>query len=392
VKMIRKELSVSLVLSLMLLSTGCGGNSPATVANGSTETNTPTKSGDANNSSTISFNGKAVSADDAFKLGQIPGLPIIHTEKKGLTIACTLSSLEFPVFQTMRDFIKVQAEADGNKFIFVNGENDINKQQAAIDNFITQKVDVVIFNAANPPAQKGVLDQLHNAGIPIVVVDRAFDDRNVVQILSDDVQEGRNAADTIIQKLGGKGNVVHITGQPGVSHANENFEGFHKELSEKGSGLKIVAEQSGNYVRDKGFAVMQDILNANPKGTIQAVFSHNDTMALGATAAIEAAGRTDEMIVVGGDADKDALEAVKNGKMYATDDRNGHIMGAMSYQAAAEILNGKKSELPYAVLMQPLMVTKDILDKMNNPFLALEKGKKEVYKTYEDFIPRLIKK
>jgi ribose transport system substrate-binding protein len=369
-KKARKGFVVFTVLAIGLVLASCGSKGP----------------------SKINFNGKPVSAEDAFKVGEVPGMGIVHTEKKGLKIACTLSSLEFPVFQTVRDFIKIQAETDGNNFIFVNGENDINKQQAAIDDFITQKVDIVIFNAANPPAQKGAIDKLKAAGIPVVIVDRAFDDKDVVQILSDDVQEGTNAANLIIDKLGGKGNVVHITGQPGVSHANDNFKGFKETLAAKGPGLKIVVEQSGNYVRDKGFNVMQDALNANPKGAIQAVFAHNDTMALGAVAAIEAAGRSGEMIVVGGDADKDALEAIKQGKLYGTNDRNGHIMGAMSYQAAAAILNGKKANLPYAVLMQPLMVTKDTIDKMADPFLALQKGKKEVYKTYDEFIPRLIKK
>jgi ribose transport system substrate-binding protein len=393
-KKVKIGLVMFVVLSLVLLLAACGGNGSGTVAIGSSETKALSdNSGSKNNkSSTVNFNGKPVSAEDVFKLGEIPGLGIIHTEKKGLKIGMTVASLEFPVFQAMRDFVKIQAEADGNKLIFENGENDINKQAAAVDNFITQKVDVVIFNAANPKAQKGALDKLHSAGIPVVIMDRAFDDKESVQVLGNDYQEGRNATETILQKLGGKGNVVHITGQPGVSHAIDNAKGFTDVLSEKGSGIKVVAEQSGNYLRDKAFSVMQDILNANPKGTIQAVFAHNDTMALGVIPAIEAAGRIDEIIVIGGDGDKDALEAVKNGKMFGTNDRSPHIIGAVSYQAAAAILNGKKSSLPYAVLIPPVMITKDTMNRVDDPFFALEKGKKEVFKTYEEFIPRLIKK
>ena len=369
---------ITVLLAVMVVLSACG---TATTPSGSGDNGSQKKT------VTLDFNGRKLSSDDVFKLGEIPGLGIVHTKKQGLKIGMTVSSLEFPVFGVMRDFAKTLAEADGNQFIFVNGENDIAKQDAALDNFITQKVDVVIINAVNPPAQLKSLQKLFDAGIKVVALDRAFDTDKVNHVLGDDEQEGRNAADTIAKALDGKGNVVEVTGQPGVSHANDNARGFADELS-KTPGLKIEAQQSGNYQRDKSFNVMQDILNANPKGSIQAVFAHNDNSALGALAAIEAAGRAKEMIVIGGDADQDALKAIKEGRMYGSDDRSPSIMGATAYEVAAEILNGDGGKLPYAILVPPVMITKDTLDRANDPFMALEQHQKKLINTLADYQAR----
>lgn len=373
-----KMLIVLLTFSLILM--GCGT---------STASNTGTNAGDTGKSKEIAlnFNGRTLTDSDIFKLGEIPGLGIVHTKQKGLKIGMTVSSLEFPVFGIMRDFARTLAEADGNQFIFVNGENDINKQDAAIDNFITQKCDVVIINAVNPPAQLKSLDKLTSAGIKVVALDRAFDTDKVHHVLGDDEQEGRNAADTIAKALHNKGNVVEITGQPGVSHANDNARGFADELK-KYPDIHLVAQQSGNYQRDKSFSVMQDILNSHPTGTIQAVFCHNDNSALGALAAIEAAGRAKEMIVIGGDADQDALKAIRDGRMYGTDDRSPSIMGATAYEVAATILNGDGGKLPYAVLIPPVMITKATMSRANDPSMALEQHSKKIIKTLQDYKSR----
>lgn len=375
-------LLLALVLLLSIAVVGCGGNQATTSDNQSTGNNAAD-----NQAVTMNFNGRTVTADDVFKLGEIPGKGIVHTKQGGYKIGVTVSSLEFPVFGIMRDFIQLAAKADGNQVIFVNGENDIAKQEAAIDNFITEKCDVVIINAVNPPAQLKSIEKLHQAGIKVVSLDRAIPDDKVTQVLGNDEQEGKNAAETIVKALGGKGNVVQITGQPGVSHANDNARGFLSVMSQK-SGIKVVAQQSGNYQRDKSLSVMQDILNSHPKGSIQAVFAHNDNSALGCLAAIEAAGRAKEMIVIGGDADKDALKAIEEGRMYGSNDRSPSIMGATAYEVAAAVLNNDSSDLPYAILIPPVMITKDTLDRANDPFMALEQHQKEIIKTLADYQSR----
>ncbi|MHB9093730.1 MAG: hypothetical protein ACYC21_03590, partial [Eubacteriales bacterium] len=133
-------LALALVFSLAIA--GCGGNAPTTGDNTQNQAPTTEKAADTKSPS-MDFNGRTITADDVFKLGEIPNKGIVHTKKSGLKIGLTVSSLEFPVFGTMRDFIKLAAEGDGNEVIFVNGENDIAKQEAAIDNFITEKVDIV---------------------------------------------------------------------------------------------------------------------------------------------------------------------------------------------------------------------------------------------------------
>ena len=144
------------------------------------------------------------------------------------------------------------------------------------------------------------------------------------------------AGDLVKKMLNGKGKVVELQGVPGASATRDRGEGFHKSIKEA-TGIVVVASQTADFDRTKGLNVMENILQAQPE--IDAVFAHNDEMALGATKAIQAARRN--IIVVGFDGTDDAVAAVKNGSMLATVAQQAGKIGSIGVETADMILKGK---------------------------------------------------
>jgi ribose transport system substrate-binding protein len=139
------------------------------------------------------------------------------------------------------------------------------------------------------------------------------------------------------EKLGNKSKIVELEGIPGTSAANDRGKGFHEGL--KGAAdVTVVAKQPADFDRAKGLKVMENILQANPD--IQAVFAHNDEMALGALEAIKAANKTG-IFVIGFDATADAVKAVKDGSLLATVAQKPKDMGKVAVETALKVLKGE---------------------------------------------------
>ncbi|MDY6896279.1 MAG: substrate-binding domain-containing protein, partial [Thermotogota bacterium] len=120
-------------------------------------------------------------------------------------------------------------------------------------------------------------------------------------------------------------------------------QGFNEEIS-KYPGIEVVARQTANYNRAEGLTVMENLLQAYPD--VDAVFAHNDEMALGALEAIKAAGKLQDIIVVGFDATPDALASVENGELSATIAQQPYTMGEMAVEKAHEYLNTETIYFP----------------------------------------------
>ena len=177
------------------------------------------------------------------------------------------------------------------------------------------------------------------AGIPVITVDRSSNGGEVVSfIASDNMAGGMMAGEFIVEKLGGKGKVVELEGVSGTSAARERGEGFNKAI--EGTDIEVVAKQTADFDRVKGLEVMENILQSQPE--IDAVFAHNDEMALGALEAIKASGR--EIMVVGFDATDDAVAAVEAGEMAATVAQQPALIGSMGVETAMKVLNGESIE------------------------------------------------
>lgn len=259
-----------------------------------------------------------------------------------IRVGLSISTLNNPFFVDLRDGALEAANALGIELVVVDAQNDPNRQLSGIENLIQSKVDVILVNPCDSSAVVPAVKAANKAGIPVVTVDRGADGGEVVtHIASDNVAGGRMAGEFIAKLLGGKGKVVELEGIPGTSAARDRGKGFNEAIA-KYPNIKVVARQEAGFDRAKGMTVMENILQAQPE--IDAVFAHNDEMALGALRAIKAAGRLDKIKIVGFDATDDAVKAVKEGTMVATVAQKPREMGKIAVEIARKIMNGEKVE------------------------------------------------
>ncbi|MMZ57942.1 D-ribose-binding periplasmic protein precursor [compost metagenome] len=268
-------------------------------------------------------------------------------------IGLSISTQNNPFFVTLKDGAEKAAKEAGAELIVVDAQDDTSKQISGIEDLIQQKVDVILINPTDSDAVVTAVESANNANIPVITVDRGSNGGTVVtHIASDNVKGGQMAGDYILEKIGGKGNIVELQGIAGTSAARDRGEGFHKAVDGK-DGVKVIASQPADFDRAKGLSVMENILQSN--GDIQAVFAHNDEMALGALQAIEAAGKKD-IVVVGFDATDDAVNAVNAGTLGATVAQKPEMIGKQSIETAIKVAAGEQVDSAIPVELE--LVTK----------------------------------
>ncbi|WP_130863043.1 ribose ABC transporter substrate-binding protein RbsB [Bacilliculturomica massiliensis] len=273
-------------------------------------------------------------------------------EEGGATIGLVVSTLNNPFFVDLRDGAQAKADELGATLVVLDSQDDSATEMSNVEDLITQKVDLIMINPTDSDAVGSAVASANDANIPVITLDRAANSGEVVaHIASDNVAGGEMAGKYIVDLLGGKGKVVELEGIPGASAARDRGEGFNKAL--EGTDIEVVARQTANFDRAQGLSVMENILQAQPE--INAVFAHNDEMALGAVEAIKASGR--DIIVVGFDATDDALAAVKAGDMAATVQQLPKEIGAKGVEAAVKVINGETVDASIPVDLQ--LVTKD---------------------------------
>lgn len=267
------------------------------------------------------------------------------------TIGLAISTLNNPFFVDLEAGAKAKAKELGATLVTLDSQDDSATEMSNVEDLINQGVDLILINPTDSDAVKSAVEAANKAGIPVITLDRSANGGEVVShIASDNVAGGKLAGEYIVELLGGKGNVVELEGVPGASAARERGEGFNAAIAE--SDIEVVAKQTANFDRAEGLTVMENILQAQPE--IDAVFAHNDEMALGALEAIKASGR--DIIVVGFDATDDAKAAVEKGEMAATVEQLPKEIGSLGVDTAIKLLNGETVEKSIPVALQ--LVTK----------------------------------
>jgi simple sugar transport system substrate-binding protein len=244
--------------------------------------------------------------------------------------------------------IKDEAAKRGINLVFSDAQQKQENQIKALRSFIAQGVDVIAFSPVVETGWEPVMKEIHQAGIPVVLTDRAVDVSDpalyVTLIGSDFVQEGRKAAQWLADKTGGKANIAELVGTPGSAPAIDRKKGFEEVLA-KYPGMKIIKSQSGDFTRAKGKEVMESFLKSPDAKDITALFAHNDDMALGAIQAMEEAGIKPgkDIVIVSIDGIKGAFEAMAAGKMNCTVECNP-LIGPQLFDAVQAVMDHK--ELP----------------------------------------------
>ncbi|CBH22526.1 D-ribose transporter subunit; periplasmic-binding compoent of ABC superfamily [Acetoanaerobium sticklandii] len=254
-------------------------------------------------------------------------------------IGLVVSTLNNPFFVSLKEGAEQKAKDMGMELVVLDSQNDPAQELANVEDLLTQGVSLILINPTDSDAVGNAIIAANNKNIPVVTLDRGANQGEVVShIASDNVAGGVMAGEHIVSLLGGKGKVVELEGIAGTSAARDRGQGFNDAIA--GTEIEVVAKQVADFDRTQGLSVMENILQAQPE--IDAVFAHNDEMALGAQKAIEASGR--EIIIVGFDATDDAVEAVKEGKMSATVAQQPSLIGELGVETAKKILDGESVE------------------------------------------------
>jgi ribose transport system substrate-binding protein len=256
-----------------------------------------------------------------------------------------------------------QAAKDYNiDLVVLDGQNDADKQADHIETFITQKMDAIMVSAVDATALVAAIKSANKAGIPVLNFDRRVTGGGdmISFVGSEWTLTGLQSGMQAVMAMNGQGNLVIIEGTPGSSVTHDRAAGFQAAI-DLYPGIKVIARATGNYDRAETQKVMEDILQAHPKG-IDAVWFMNDDMFTGGLTAIKAAGRRNEMKLLSIDGNRQACEALKNG------DLDGEIlldifgMGYEPVRAVAEYLNGRR-DLPAWIKLFTTPVDKTNIDR-----------------------------
>jgi len=261
------------------------------------------------------------------------------------------------------------ANYDDVDFVLLEGTNDSAAQVSQVEQLIAEDPDVLIILPHEGGPLTPVAQEAMEQGIPVVNLDREFSSESAFRtwIGGDNYGIGVSAANFIAEQLDCQGNVVEIQGLAGISVTEERTAGFADTISQLcGDGIQIVAQQPADFLPDKGLTVMETILQAQPD--IDAVYTHDDDMAMGVVSAIENAGRQDEMILTGAGGSRDAMDLIQEGGLYAATFLYNPSMSASAVRVARLIALGQgfeelvEPEVPSRIELPATTVTQDNVD------------------------------
>jgi galactofuranose transport system substrate-binding protein len=246
-----------------------------------------------------------------------------------------------------------EAEARGIDLRFSNAENSQEVQIAALRSFIEEGVDAIVLAPVVETGWDEILQEVKDAGIPLVIVDRnvtADPSLYITRVSSDFVHEGRLAAAWLAQATAGSCNIVELEGTVGSSAARDRQIGFNEVIA-LFPDMQIILSQSGDFTRAGGQEVMESIIQSEDMSQICAIWAHNDDMAIGAAEALKSAGIDpgDDVLIVSVDAIPDIFLAMMNGDTNATVELSPY-MAAPAFDVIEDYLAGE--EIPAWVPVQ----------------------------------------
>ncbi|MFF0204341.1 ABC transporter substrate-binding protein [Streptomyces sp. NPDC005017] len=241
--------------------------------------------------------------------------------------------------------IKDEAAKIGvRKLLTTNAQSQLSKQISDIQDMLAQGAQFLIVAPLNSDGLEPAFQAAAAKKVPVLTIDRKVNAAACKDYLaflgSDFVEQGKRAADAMIKATGGKGKVAILLGSSGNSVTTDRTKGFVDQVGAEAPGLEIVAQQTGEFARDKGQQVMEQLIQSKPD--ITAVYAENDEMALGAVTALKAAGRTPgkDVKIVSIDGTRNAVQALANGELNAVIESNPRF-GPLAFATAQKFYSGE---------------------------------------------------
>lgn len=245
------------------------------------------------------------------------------------------------VTQTLEAEVAMLSDVD---LIVMGAEGDIAKQANDMDSLIAKGVDVILVCSLDGNAIVASIKAAHDAGIPVLAISNepAAHGKQFLAGYSgpDDYVQGVIAAELMHEALGGTGGVVVIEGTPGQSTTAARNKGFDDGLAKLGSKIEVLARQTAQWDPVRAKAVMEDFLTAYGD-KIDGLFSHDDNTAAAAAEVVRAAGKLDQVKIVGTGGSKNGTQAIRDGLLYGTMDQSPSTDGRQALRFALDLAAGK---------------------------------------------------
>ena len=286
------------------------------------------------------------------------------------TIGVSLLTTTNPFFKVIGDTITEEAEKHGYDTIVVSGDNDVAKQEAQLKDFIVRGVAAIVLCPCDSRSIGSAIREANEAGIPVFTADIACTDPNakvVCHIATNNLLGGKQAAQATIEILPDGGEVAIVDFKE-VESCQQRVKGF-KEIIDKHNAdnpakmINVVAELPGEGDREKGYKAAQDALESNPG--LDAIFAINDPSALGAYAALEKAGATERITIIGFDGQPEGKQAILEGKIYADPIQRPGLIGRRTVEMIMRYRKGE--EVPPLAEIDPELYRLE--DAKNDPSL-----------------------
>ncbi|MFE7976597.1 D-ribose ABC transporter substrate-binding protein [Streptomyces shenzhenensis] len=283
------------------------------------------------------------------------------SSSKSNLIAIITPSPDNPFFKAEADAAGAKAKSLGYKTSVASHDDDPNKQSELIDAAISRKAAAIILDNAGADASIGPVRKATEAGIPVFLIDREINQTGIAkaQIVSNNSQGAQLSAQQFVKALDGKGDYVELTGKESDTNAGVRSKGYADVISQY-PDMKQVVRQTANWDQQEAFTKMETILQRFPK--IKGVIAGNDTMALGAVAALKSAKRTG-VVVVGFDGSPDAIAQIKAGTMDATALQPAALGAQRAVEQADTYIKTGKTGQPEKQSIDCELVTKDNADE-----------------------------
>ena len=278
------------------------------------------------------------------------------------TIAIITPSHDNPFFKAEADGAAAKAKELGYETMVLVHDDDANKQSELFDSAIAAGVKAIILDNAGADASVAAVQKAKDAGIPSFLIDREITASGVAvsQIVSNNYQGAQLGAEEFVKLMGEAGEFAELLGKESDTNAGIRSQGYNDVIGQY-PDMKKVAVQTANWSQTEAYTVMESMLQANPG--IKGVISGNDTMAMGAWAALEAAGRTD-VIVVGFDGSNDVRDSIAKGGIKATVLQPAYSQAQMAVEQADKFLKTGATGLEEKQLMDCILINADNASKL----------------------------
>ena len=261
------------------------------------------------------------------------------------TIGVSLLTTTNPFFNVLGQSIERAADRYGYDVVLTSGDLDVNRQKNQVSDFIVRGVSAIVLTPVDSRSIGTAIREANEAGIPVFTADVAVLDSSVQvvsHVATDNYQAGQMAAVAMLEALGGEGQ-VGIVDYPEVESVMLRTRGFYDELErnkqETGKDMSVVSRLNGGGQKDRGFRVAQDMIQAHSE--LRGIFAINDPSALGAVAALEEAGRAEDIVVVSIDGQPEGKQAIKEGKIYADAVQFPERIGEQTVDVIMRYMNGE---------------------------------------------------